>query len=142
GRDAMNAPLSAPADVATTSCGAIPRSYSARSIPTSTAPRLAPPARTNATRPRLLMSGHVEDAAGLADHLVGEAPFVVVPGHHLDQRAIDDPGQLEIDDGGTRVANDVGGHERVRGHTQDGLLAARGGLFPKHLVDLGGGGRR
>src|SRR5215217_7516547 len=36
--------------------------------------------------------GYAEDAPGLADHLVGEAPFVVVPGHHLDQRAVHDLG--------------------------------------------------
>jgi pyruvate dehydrogenase E2 component (dihydrolipoamide acetyltransferase) len=40
------------------------------------------------------LGGGSEDASGLADHLVGEAPFVVVPRHHLDQRAVDDPGQV------------------------------------------------
>ena len=31
---------------------------------------------------------------------MGEAPFVVVPGHHLDQGAVHDRGQLQVDDGG------------------------------------------
>jgi hypothetical protein len=57
--------------------------------------------------------GHAEGAARLADHLLGEAPFVVVPGHHLDQRGVHDPGQLQVDDGGARVANDVGGDQRI-----------------------------
>jgi hypothetical protein len=57
--------------------------------------------------------GEAEDAAGLSDHLVGEAPFVVVPGHHLDQRAVYDPRQLEVDDGGTWVADDVRGDQGI-----------------------------
>ena len=39
-------------------------------------------------------SGHAEHALGLTDHLVGEAPLVVVPGHHLAQGAVHDLGQL------------------------------------------------
>ena len=50
GRDAMNAPLIAPTEVPTIRSGTMPRSYSARNIPTCTAPRLAPPESTNATR--------------------------------------------------------------------------------------------
>jgi hypothetical protein len=53
--------------------------------------------------------GHAEGAARLADHLVSEAPFVVVPGHHLDQRGVHDPGQVQVDDGGAWVANNVSG---------------------------------
>jgi hypothetical protein len=37
---------------------------------------------------------------GDLDHLVGEAPLVVVPAHHLDQVATDHPGQVELHDGG------------------------------------------
>ena len=48
GRDAMNAPFMAPAEVPTMRSGAMPRSYSARNIPTWMAPRLAPPESTNA----------------------------------------------------------------------------------------------
>src|SRR5215212_3473562 len=44
----MNAPFSAPADVPTIRSGRMPRSYSARSVPAWTAPRLAPPERTKA----------------------------------------------------------------------------------------------
>jgi hypothetical protein len=33
---------------------------------------------------------------------LSEAPFVVVPGHHLDQRGVHDPGQVQVDDGGAR----------------------------------------
>jgi hypothetical protein len=57
--------------------------------------------------------GQPEDAPGLADHLVREAPFVVVPRHQLDQRAVHDGGQLQVDDGGARVGDDVGGHQRI-----------------------------
>ena len=63
--------------------------------------------------------GDAEGAAGLADHLVGEAPFVVVPGHHLDQGGVHDPGQVEVDDGGARVANDVGGDQRILRDAED-----------------------
>lgn len=54
GRDAMNPPLNAPTEVATIMSGAMPRSYSARSIPTSIAQWLAPPDSTNATGPLLV----------------------------------------------------------------------------------------
>src|SRR3954465_700217 len=50
GRDATNAALSAPTEVPTRKSGVMPRSYSASSIPTWSAPRLAPPERTNAVR--------------------------------------------------------------------------------------------
>ena len=43
----------------------------------------------------------------LAQHLIRVAPFVVVPAHDLEQVPADDPGQLEIDNGRTRIANDV-----------------------------------
>ena len=45
----MNAPLIAPTDVATIVPGTMPRSTSARSMPTWMAPRLAPPESTNVT---------------------------------------------------------------------------------------------
>jgi hypothetical protein len=56
GREAMNAPFIAPADVPTTRSGAIPRAYSAWSIPTWIAPSAAPPESTNATRGRGVMT--------------------------------------------------------------------------------------
>src|SRR4051794_4855579 len=49
-RDATKAALSAPTEVPTRKSGVMPRSYSASSIPTCSAPRLAPPERTNAVR--------------------------------------------------------------------------------------------
>jgi hypothetical protein len=72
---------------------------------------------------------------------VREAPFVVVPGHHLDQRAVDDCGQLQIDDGGTWVADDVGGDQRILRDTEDAVVAGGGCLLPERLVDLCGRGR-
>ena len=67
-------------------------------------------------------AGRAEDTAGLADHLLGEAPFVVVPGHYLDERAVDDPGEVEVDDRGTRVADDVRGDQRILRNTEDALV--------------------
>src|SRR5436309_5345377 len=52
GREATTAALSAPAEAPTSTSGTMPRSYSARSMPTCSAPRLAPPDRTNAVRGR------------------------------------------------------------------------------------------
>ena len=66
--------------------------------------------------------GHAEGAARLADHLLGEAPFVVVPGHHLDQRGVHDPGQLQVDDGGARVTNNVGGDQRILRYAENSLV--------------------
>ena len=76
-------------------------------------PRRLPRPRAATIRRGASGGGHAEGAASLADHLLGEAPFVVVPGHHLDQRGVHDPGQLQVDDGGARVANNVGGDQRI-----------------------------
>jgi hypothetical protein len=57
--------------------------------------------------------GDAADAAGLTDHLVREPPLVVVPRHDLDERAVDDRGELQIDDRGPRIADDVGGHQGI-----------------------------
>jgi hypothetical protein len=57
--------------------------------------------------------GHAEGAARLADHLLGEAPFIVIPGHHLDQRGVHDRRQVQVNDGGARVANNVGRDQRI-----------------------------
>ncbi len=48
---ATAAPLIAPTDVPTTRSGTIPRSISARSIPTSLAPSCPPPPSTKASMP-------------------------------------------------------------------------------------------
>src|SRR3954469_24024343 len=50
GRDATNAALRAPTEAPTRKSAVMPSSYSASSIPTCNAPRLAPPERTNAVR--------------------------------------------------------------------------------------------
>ena len=47
------------------------------------------PGLHTAGRPEVpVPTGHAKGVSGFADHLVGEAPLVVVPGHHLDQRAV------------------------------------------------------
>src|SRR6056297_4034035 len=53
--------------------------------------------------PPVLSRGH---ANGLADHLGGIAPLVVVPGHHLDEVAGDHLGHRQIDQGAVRIADD------------------------------------
>src|SRR5215203_5122607 len=53
---------------------------------------------------------------------VGEAPFVVVPGHHLDQCGVHHPGQLQVDDRGTWVANNIGGDKRILRYTENPLV--------------------
>ena len=47
----------------------------------------------------------------LFDEAGGVAPFVVVPGQYADEVVVDDFGELEVDDGGVRVADDVGGDD-------------------------------
>src|SRR5215203_4148727 len=70
------------------------------------------------------------------DHLAGEPPFVVVPAHHLDQVAADDPGHVELDDGGTGVLDDVGRDELLVGDGEDPLVPVGGGLLAQDIVDL------
>ena len=49
----------------------------------------------------------------LADHLICVAPLVVVPTHDFDQVPVDDLGEIEIDDGRARIADNVGRNERI-----------------------------
>ena len=50
-------------------------------------------------------------------------------------------GQLEVDDGGAWVADDVGGHQRILRDTEDACVAVGRGLLPERVVDLFGRGR-
>jgi hypothetical protein len=59
------------------------------------------------------LSVDVEHVEGLADHLVGEAPLVVVPAHDLDKGAVHDAGHRRVDHRCPGVADDVGGDDRV-----------------------------
>jgi hypothetical protein len=55
-------------------------------LPTRLSPRWL-----EGTRGLLVPTAHAEGgAAGLAEHLVGAAPLVVIPGHHFDQGAVHD----------------------------------------------------
>jgi len=65
----------------------------------------------------------------------------VVPGHDLDQRAVHDPGELQVDDRGAWVTNHVGRDQRVVRDAEDALVALGRCLLPECVVDLLGGGR-
>src|SRR6266487_5066733 len=63
-----------------------------------------------------------EHLFGLANHLVGETPLVVVPTHDLDQGAIDHTSHLEIHDRCTRIADDVGRNQWLLGDAEDASI--------------------
>src|SRR4026209_580323 len=76
----------------------------------------------------------------LTEHLIRVAPLVVVPTQNLHQIAVDDLGELEIDDRCARIADDVRRHERVTRYSEHSGIALAAGLFredPIHLVDAG-----
>jgi hypothetical protein len=62
------------------------------------------------------LSAPVGHGDGLAYHLIRVTPLVVVPTHDLEQIAVDDFCQLQIDNRGARIADDIGGDERIAGH--------------------------
>src|SRR5690606_36012066 len=70
------------------------------------------------------------------DHAAREAVLVVVPDEELGHAA-HGAGQLAVDDGRVRVADDVGGDDRVGGEAHHALEAALGGAFDAG-VDLVG----
>src|SRR6185295_19888164 len=72
----------------------------------------------------------------LTEHLIRVAPFVVVPAHDLDQIAIDDLGELKIDDGRAWVTDDVRRDQRVTRYSEHSGIALAGGLFREHLIYL------
>ena len=70
-------------------------------------------------------------------HAVGEAPFVVVPGQHAHERAVDHLGLVEMEDRRAVVVVEVGRDIRLVGIAEDALeraVAVGGGL--DRLVDL------
>jgi len=42
-----------------------------------------------------------------SNHLISEAPFVVIPAHHFDKVPINDPGHLQIHDRGAWILNNI-----------------------------------
>src|SRR5262245_50581344 len=80
-------------------------------------------------------SHHLRHGDGGVGHAVGEAPLVVVPGEHAHQPAVHDLGLREVEGGRHRVVVEVGGDERLAGHTQDALQLLRRGVL-HGLVDL------
>src|SRR5687768_9925054 len=71
------------------------------------------------------------------EHAVREAPFVVVPGADLDQRAIQHLGERAVHGAGGRVVVEVHRHERLLGVLEDALERA-GGCLLQHVVHLSG----
>src|SRR5579859_7842483 len=69
------------------------------------------------------------------EHPVGEAPFVVVPGAHFDQRALDDLGERRIIGRRRRIVIEVHGHEGGIAVGQDALQVAVRRLLHRR-VDL------
>src|SRR5262245_1689503 len=59
------------------------------------------------------------------EHAVGEAPLVVVPRGHLDQRAAGYFGQLRVEDRARRVVVEVGRDELLLGVLEYPLQVAR-----------------
>src|SRR6266540_1627489 len=78
------------------------------------------------------------DDLGEVDQPVGVAPLVVVPAKHLDEGAVG-LRQRRVEDAGGRVADDVGGDDRVLRVADDAGKVALGGLA-EGVVDLFLGG--
>src|SRR5215831_1969313 len=77
------------------------------------------------------------DQPGEVDHPVGEAPLVVVPGHHLGEVAVDDEGVGPVDDGRVRVAVVVDRDRLGLAVLEHVLQRARGGLLEGGVDLLG-----
>src|ERR1700728_2709293 len=73
------------------------------------------------------------------EHTVGEAPFVVVPGAHLDQRALDHLGERGVEDRGVCVVVEIDGYQRRIVVGEDSLERPAGRLAQRgvHLLDGG-----
>src|ERR1700751_6235489 len=74
------------------------------------------------------------------DHAIGEAPFVVVPRHDANQRAVDHPGLVHVKDRGMRIVVEVAGDVRRLGIAEDALELLLRSAFDCS-VDLVLGGR-
>src|ERR671912_75987 len=83
---------------------------------------------------RLLLQAEILQR--LTDHLVGEAPLVVVPTHHLRQVAADHAGHVELDHRRPRIPHDVAGDKRIFGNSEDLPVAFGRGFLAKGSVDL------
>ena len=80
------------------------------------------------------------DVTGEVDHLVGEAPLVVVPGDELDKVAVEGDAGLGVENGGVRVGAEVGGDDLVVNILQNALHGAFGsGLDGGADLGVGGG---
>src|SRR5689334_13619854 len=128
---ATTSPLTAPTEVPSTRSGVIPRSRSARSMPTSTAPSNPPPPRTTAVRGAMPVSPR-SDARGFAGE-VGELRAGTTDGARLGPEAEQrDGAEQERDDGEhERPAGGTGEHERHQheGHVDEAVGDA------EHQVD-------
>src|SRR3954470_14005420 len=79
-----------------------------------------------------------QNLAGQLDAAVGVAPLVVVPADRLDQLAVADHHRLRgVEDRGARVADDVGGDDRVLGIGEDPLHRPLGSCFDGGVDLLG-----
>ncbi|TFY55583.1 hypothetical protein EVG20_g9264 [Dentipellis fragilis] len=69
----------------------------------------------------ILLRGEDEEIA----HALGVAPLVVVPGDELDEVGVERDAGGRVEDGRVRVADEVGGDDRVLGVLDDALVRAR-----------------
>ena len=61
----------------------------------------------------ILAVANLVHVAGEVDHLVGEAPLVVVPSNQLDEVLVQSDTSLGVEDGGVSVGTEVGGNDLV-----------------------------
>src|SRR4029077_139253 len=69
------------------------------------------------------------------DHAIGETPFIVVPRHDANQRAVDHLGLVHVKDRGMRIVVEVAGDVRRLGIAENTLELLLGGAFDR-AVDL------
>ena len=70
---------------------------------------------------RFLFMINTEHVLDQIQHLVAVAPLVVVPGNQLDKVGIEHDARFRIENGGTRIAQEIGGNNRVFRIAQNAL---------------------
>src|SRR5579883_1240890 len=68
-----------------------------------------------------LASAQLAHRDGGVGHTVGEAPLVVIPRHHADQRAVHNLGLVHVEDRAVRIVVEIHRNVRVVGEAEDAL---------------------
>lgn len=84
----------------------------------------------------MLVLSHFGCVNSKLDEAVGITPFVVVPGNNLDEIAVDDVGELKIDNAGVGIAAIIDRNELIFGGGEDALVIRIGGSALEDVIDF------